>query len=120
MRFFFEDERDYSYATADDLADCIEASAFEGPVGAFGQGSIQTVDAGRLLIDFSANGQGSGEVFRDAGKVFTEIISAVTGLSEQQFAGPLRRLGHRYWAEGEAMAIARISAPAAPHLHSAL
>jgi len=102
-------------------ADLIQRSltfAFNGPVGAFGQGSIQIVDAGRLLIDFSESGDGPGEVFRESRKVYVQIIAAITGLDEPQYGDALRRLAYRYWAEGEAMALARIAAPAAPHPHS--
>lgn len=120
MRFLFDEELDANLATADDLADYMEVFAFDGPVKAFGQGTIKIVDAGRLLIDFSESGNGPGEVFRESRKVYVEIIAAITGLHEAQYGDALRRLALRYWVEGEAMAIARIAAQAAPRPHSTL
>lgn len=123
MRFFFDDEDDefdVHATTVEDFADYMQSFAFSGPVGAFGQGSITIVDAGRLLIDFSESGDGPGEVFRESRKVYVQIIAAIADLDEPQFGDALRRLAHRYWAEGEAMAIARMAAPAAPRPHSTL
>lgn len=75
---------------------------------------ITIVDAGRLMIDFSENGDGPGEVFRESRKVYVQIIAAIADVDEPQYGDALRRLAHRYWAEGEAMAVARIATPAAP------
>lgn len=120
MRFFFDEELGANLATADNLADYMEVFAFDGPADAFGQGTIKIVDAGRLLIDFSESGDGPGEVFRGSRKVYTDIIIAITGLVDLQYGDALRGLAHRYWVEGEAMAIARIAAPAAARPHSTL
>lgn len=120
MRFFFDEELGANLATADNLADYMEVFAFDGPADAFGQGTIKIVDAGRLLIDFSESGDGPGEVFRGSRKVYTDIIIAITGLVDLQYGDALRGVAHRYWVEGEAMAIARIATPATPRPHSTL
>jgi hypothetical protein len=120
VRFFFEDELDASLATAESLADYMEVFAFDGPIGAFGQKSIQIDDAGRLLVDFSPNCDGPREIFRESRKIYCEIIAAIAQGNGEPFEDSLRRLAHRYWVEGEAMAIARVAAPTATRPHGTL
>ena len=120
MKFFFDEELDANLAIADDLADYMAVFAFDGPVNELGQDTIKIVDAGRMLIDFSDGGNGPGEVFRESHKLHVEIIAAITGIQQTQYTDALRWLAHRYWIEGEAMAITRMAAPTAPRPHSAL
>ena len=99
MRFLFENGGRSGMRDAEALADHLETC------GMHEEGH----QWGTLLVDFAATNDQPGEVFRTVDQWQAETREAFLGRKEWQAA--LKVLAFQYWAEAEAMELARTVKP---------
>lgn len=107
MRFVFENGGRTGCLTCEALADYMEGFIWHTPQQPMSiePGKTHIFAAGDMRVDFSPGANGPGELFREAGRLRVQLIAA--NARSDDTGGELRQLAASYWAEGEAMEIAR-------------